>query len=58
MENQILETSRKFWNAMEQADEAGMREIADPKCRFVHIGITAGLDQEIKFYTDGLFCPT
>ncbi len=58
MENKVLETSRQFWDAMEHADEAGMREIADPACQFVHIGVTAGLEQEIKFYTDGLFQPT
>ena len=32
--------------------------IAAPACQFVHIGVTAGLDQEIRFYTDGVFCPT
>lgn len=58
MENKVLETSRKFWEVMERTDEAGMREIADPSCQFVHIGVTAGLDQEIKFYTDGTFRPT
>lgn len=58
MEESVLETSKRFWDVMEHGDEAGMREIADPKCRFVHIGITAGLDQEIGFYTSGTFCPT
>ena len=58
MENGILNTSRKFWDAMEHADEAGMRAIALPTCQFVHIGITAGLDQEIDFYTSGAFQPT
>ena len=58
MESKVLETSKRFWDAMEHADEAGMRGIADPACQFVHIGITAGLEQEIKFYTDGVFCPT
>ena len=58
MEKQVLETSRKFWSVMEHADEAGMRAIADPLCQFVHIGGTAGLDQEINFYTSGLFQPT
>lgn len=57
MESKVLETSKRFWDAMEHADEAGMRGIADPACQFVHIGITAGLEQEIKFYTDGVFCP-
>lgn len=54
----ILETSEKFWKAMETADEAGMRAYADPNCSFVHIGVTCGLDQEIEFYTKGLFKPT
>ena len=58
MENKVLETSRKFWDVMEHADEAGMKAIADPACQFVHIGITAGLEQEIGFYTSGLFKPT
>ncbi len=58
MENKVLETSRRFWEVMEYADEAGMRKIADPACQFVHIGVTADLDQEIKFYTDGIFRPT
>ena len=58
MKEKIIETSKRFWDAMEHADEAGMREIADPNCSFVHIGVTCKLDQEIKFYTDGLFKPT
>ena len=58
MQQNVIETSKRFWNAMENADEEGMRSIADPKCQFVHIGITAGLDQEIGFYTSGLFKPT
>lgn len=43
---------------MEHADEAGMREIADKDCNFVHIGITCKLDKEIEFYTSGAFQPT
>lgn len=58
MNDKALETSKKFWTAMESADEAGMRAIADPNCNFVHIGITCKLDEEIKFYTDGIFQPT
>ncbi len=53
MENKVLETSKKFWQVIEQADEAGMRAIADPECNFVHIGISCKLDQEIEFYTSG-----
>ena len=51
LNDQLIETSKCFWDAMEHADEAGMRAIADPACTFVHIGITAPLDQEIEFYT-------
>lgn len=58
MEAQILETSRKFWQAMENADEKGMRRYASERCEFVHIGITCGLDKEIEFYTSGTFKPT
>ena len=58
MKEKIIETSRKFWDVMEHADEEGMRAIADPDCRFVHIGITCGLDKEIEFYTSGAFKPT
>lgn len=58
MENKVLETSKKFWQVIEQADEAGMRAIADPECNFVHIGISCKLDQEIEFYTSGAFKPT
>lgn len=58
MEDLVLETSKKFWRFMEEADEAGMRSIADPNCQFVHIGITCGLEQEIAFYTSGTFKPT
>ena len=58
LNDQLIETSKCFWDAMEHADEAGMRAIADPACTFVHIGITAPLDQEIEFYTSGAFKPT
>lgn len=58
MKEKVLEASKKFWDAMERANEAGMREIADPNCNFVHIGITCRLDKEIEFYTSGAFKPT
>ena len=58
MKEKVLKASEQFWTAMEAADEAGMRAVADPECNFVHIGVTCKLDQEIKFYTDGLFKPT
>lgn len=53
-----MEVSKKFWDAMEHADEAGMRAAADKNCNFVHIGVTCGMDQEIEFYTSGAFQPT
>jgi hypothetical protein len=58
MKEQVLETSKKFWDAMEHSDEAGMRSVAAPICNFVHIGITCRLDKEIEFYTSGTFQPT
>lgn len=58
MEEKILKQSAMFWDAMEHANEKGMREIADANCNFVHIGITCKLDQEIAFYTSGAFQPT
>lgn len=39
-EKRILDTSKQFWSAMEQADEDGMRMIADTDCTFVHTGMT------------------
>lgn len=57
-ERAVLDTSQRFWAAMEAADEAGMRAVADPNCTFVHIGMTCKLDEEIDFYTSGMFQPT
>ena len=56
--NSAIEASKQFWAAMEKADEAGMRKLADPECNFVHIGITCKLEKEIEFYTSGTFQPT
>ena len=53
--DQLLTVSQKFWEAMEHADEAGMRACADANCNFVHIGIIYKLDKEIEFYTSGAF---
>ena len=58
MEDQIISISDKFWKAMETADETGMRSLAAPDCTFVHIGVICELDEEIEFYTRGLFKPT
>lgn len=54
----LLAVSQAFWAAMEHADAEGMRRYADPACRFVHIGVTCGLEQEIGYYTSGQFQPT
>lgn len=54
----VLDASEQFWTAMEQADEEGMRAVADPNCTFVHIGMTCKLDEEVGFYTSGMFQPT
>jgi ketosteroid isomerase-like protein len=58
MKDQVIKVSDKFWKAMENADEAGMRALAVPDCTFVHIGVTCELDKEIEFYTKGIFKPT
>ena len=58
MNETLLDISRQFWEAMEHADEGGMRACAHPDCNFVHIGITCKLDKEIEFYTSGAFQPT
>lgn len=58
MEGQLIKRSQDFWYAMEHADEAGMRVVADPRCEFVHIGTNASLDKEIDYYTTGVFSPT
>ena len=50
-EQAVLEASRQFWDAMENADEPGMRAVADPSCTFVHIGMTCKLDEEIRVDT-------
>lgn len=57
-EQAVLDASGQFWTAMENADEAGMRAVADPNCTFVHIGMTCKLDEEIRAYTSGMFQPT
>ena len=46
MNETLLDISRQFWEAMEHADEVGMRACAHPDCNFV------------EFYTSGAFQPT
>lgn len=58
VKRELFELSQEFWTATEMADEVSMRTIADPGCTFVHIGMTCGLDEEIGFYTNGIFRPT
>ena len=55
MNETLLDISRQFWEAMEHADEVGMRACAHPDCNFVHIGITCKLDKEIDFTPVGPF---
>lgn len=57
-EKSAIAASVEFWEAMEKADEAGMRAVAHEECVFVHIGMTCELDEEIGFYTSGTFRPT
>lgn len=58
MDQQLLTTSQRFWKAMEQSDVAVMEEIAHKDCCFVHIGVTCGLDEEMKCFADKIFQPT
>lgn len=58
MTEQLLQTSQRFWKAMEQSDVATMEEIAHKECCFVHIGVTCGLEEEMKCFTDKIFQPT
>lgn len=58
MENKIIDTSKKFWTALEKSDTATMRSLCDPECYFVHIGGNCGLDEEMKAFDDGIFKPT
>ena len=58
VEETVLEQSGKFWDALEAADTEGMRAIAAPSCMFVHIGVTCGLDEEMRCFTDKIFIPT
>ena len=58
MKEMVLELSKKFWDGMLYADEKAMRDVADPACYFVHIGMNADLDHEIKAFTRKIFQPT
>ena len=46
MTEKLIETSKRFWKAMEQSDVAVMEEIAHKDCCFVHIGVTCGLHSQ------------
>ncbi len=58
MSEKVLATSKKFWNYLEKADVAGMESIADSRCTYVHIGVTCGMEEEMKAFSDGIFKPT
>ncbi len=58
MEGKVLKTSRMFWEYLKSSDVSGMKSIADPACMFVHIGVTCGLEEEMKAFTNKVFQPT
>lgn len=58
VEETVLEQSGKFWDALEAADTERMRAVAAPSCMFVHIGVTCGLNEEMRCFTDRIFIPT
>ncbi|WP_277934730.1 nuclear transport factor 2 family protein [Parablautia intestinalis] len=58
MKDRIIEQSQKFWQSLEKADSKGMREVCDPGCWFVHIGMSCGLDEEMEAFDKKLFQPT
>ncbi len=58
MKDTIIDLSMKFWNALKEADTAGMRSVCDPGCYFVHIGMNCGLDHEMEAFDKKLFQPT
>ena len=58
MDEKILNPSNVIWDYLEKADVEGMRAIADPACMFVHIGVTCGLDEEMRCFTEKIFVPT
>ena len=58
MKNKALKLSRDFWRALEKRDTSVMRSICDPAVVFVHIGGNCDLEQEMKYFDDGVFMPT
>ena len=58
MKEKAFAQSKAFWSALEKADVDGMRAVADPKCMFVHIGVTCGMEEEMRCFTDKIFVPT
>ena len=58
MEEKILAVSKRFWTALEKSDVDGMRAETHPDCTFVHIGVTCGLEEEMRCFTDKVFQPT
>ena len=58
MKEKALAQSKAFWSALEKADVGGMQAVADPKCMFVHIGVTCGMEEEMRCFTDKIFVPT
>lgn len=58
MKDKVIELSQRFWKSLERADSKGMREVSDPDCWFVHIGMSCGLDEEMEAFDKKLFRPT
>ena len=42
----------------QKADSKTMREVCDPECYFVHIGMNCGLDHEMDAFDRKIFQPT
>lgn len=57
-QNIAKETSLRFWKALEKADTKTMQEICDPTVTFVHIGVTCGLEEEMRCFDEKIFNPT
>ena len=58
MKENVLETSKRFWDGLEKADSSAMRKVCDPNCFFVHIGGNADLDREMEAFDKKIFQPT
>lgn len=55
MNETLLDISRQFWEAMEHADEVGMRACAHPDCNFVLLASPANWTRKSNFTPVGPF---